>query len=483
MAGGRGRDISISLSTDLDRFDTRQAERELAELGDAAQDAGRQLGDLEDDARQAGRGFDALGDGADRARHETDTAMDGVRDSARGAASELGGSFTGSIDDVSGALQGMMAEFGASLGPAGMAAAVAGAAAIGAAMAGWAEETERYDEQVQGLLDTFRRLGSVADIGLDDLKDFVDGMDSDTLKRASDDATKLGVSVQDVASAWAGDADAIALVTDASRRYYDEQGALRELNDDLAVRFGVNSDSMLSSTRALSSETLKLSDAELDAAESAGIAQAALGGLSQAQADLNAAASESIAEVATAADDLSGAMASLPDGILASAQAAADASSDMSDTLTDNLANVDGAFQEIQQRQLDDIAKTREYYANLESAYGSGNTDLVNWILEQSDPAEAAKLVTMMTPEQQQQIATNYATAGTLSSEALIKAQEAAFKGADKPAADAGKRAGNAYVDAQAKAIRDGNAKINNAAKSNYTTYNPWVSGTSKVVP
>lgn len=499
MAATRGRELRLELVTDTRRFEADQAARDLDDLADAASDATREIEDIADagddlrglsqDADRAGRSMRDMGQDAERAGREVEGSMGEIRESGRAAAGGIAGGFDGSFESIAGGAQGLVGELAATLGPAAMGPLLAGALAIGAAMAGASAEKERYQEQLSTLLDTYKELGNLGtQIDLPRLKDFTDGLDVAALNRLRDDADKLGISVQTMAEAWAGDADAVAEVQQATDAYYDSLGGLAQVGQEVDTFFGIQSDSWLASSDKLSSETIKLADATREASDAVDAQTEALGGLTVAQQELNTAVAESAAGIVTSSDDITQAMAAIPGGVLAASQAAADASADLSDTWADNVANIGAAADEIIAQQRADIDATKQYYADLETAYAAGGTDLVNYILNSESPADTAKLVAQMSPEDQAEVAANYAELGDLSSAALIKAQNA---GLDKAAADAktkGTAAGKAYSDGVAAGITGNAGKISSAAKAanpsgGSTGASYWANTSGKKVP
>lgn len=495
MAARRGRDISISLSTDLSQFDTNTAERDLESLGDAAETAGRRLG--------------SVGDGADDASREIGDRFGEARDSVKGAANEAAAGFDGSMDGMVGSAQGAVAEIGTSMGGLKGIGLLAGAALAGALYSGMQASKERMTALVQQLGEGIRGLSADGEalggalgeaFDADAIQDYVDGLPDGQFAKMVQDAKNLAeidpsITIQTMIEAYNGQSDALERVNAATEAYQQrtrdesawgtEPEWVQRSNEWLGDRIPLLDDAANNTTK-LSEETRNLAEKTEEATAAEQARTEALGGLTQAQIDLNTAAKESLEEVATAADDLSGAMEDLPNGILASAQAAADASTDMRDTLSDNLTDIDGAFAEITARQQADIENTKTYYANLESAYADGGTDLTNWILQQSDPAEAAKLVAMMTPEQKQQIADNYAEAGSLSSKALIAAQTAELDKQGDAAHASGVKVGTEYGKGIAAGIRSQSGAISSAtdaATSRRGGSGSWADSTDKKVP
>ena len=496
MAATRGRELRLELVTDTRRFAADDAARDLDDLADAAGDAARDLDDLSD----AGAGLSRIGDDAHAAAGDVDGAFGDAKDSIKGAANEAAAGFDGSMDSVVGSAQGAVAEIGSSMGGLAGVGLLAGAALAGALWSKVSAAAEAAQERVDGLRDRIRELGKTGgEIQLPDLRDWIDEQTSEDLTRMASDARKLGVSVADIARARYGDADAIAKVTTATRDLErangDAAGSNQQANRWLEDKLGLEEDVKLGSltlidvTDDLSTATRELAGDTAAATEADAARSQALGGLTDELIELNTAVAESAAGIVTSSDDITQAMAQIPDGVLAASQAAADASTSLADTWADNVTNVGAAADEIIAQQRADIDATRQYYADLETAYAAGGTDLVNYILNSESPADTAKLVAKMSPEDQAEVAANYAELGDLSSQALIKAQNA---GLDKAAADAktkGTAAGKAYSDGVAAGITANAGKISSAAKAanpgsgGSTGASYWANTSGKKVP
>lgn len=471
----RGRDIELRLVTDLSRFDADDAARDLDQLADRAEQADDALRDVDRAADRAGDGLREMGRDADAAGRDVHEAMGEVRDGARGAANEALGAFNGSFDSIGGAAQGMMAELGTTLGPAAMGPLLAGAALIGAAMEGAAKETERAAAQADAYAAQIQELGQVAtDLDPRAVSEFVTGMLGDeegraSLRRMRDDADKLGVSLDTLARAHAGDAAATAEVTRAYQRNRQAQGELAETNDRWAQKFGVNSDSWLASSQAISSETRQLVGGMTDVADAASIASDAVGGLTTEQLELSETVRAAGEQIVTAADDFEQNMARFPNSIQAQADAAAQASTTLADSWADNISDVNGLADQLIAGQEEERAKLEEYNRNIADIYAKGGVDAVEFAASQNNPADAAKAMAQMSPEDVAEIGTNYRTNMELASKEIIPGLVAGFKGTESVAHDAGVRDGKEYSKA-----------FNSAVKLQPATPKPLPTGTAE---
>lgn len=493
MAAQRGRDLTLTLATDLRRFETDRAADDLEDLGRAAHDAGDDLDDLDDQARRTARALDDVGDGADRAARDTGQAMGEIRDTSRGAATEISSGFDGSFDSVIGGLQGMVAEMGVALGPGAMAGLMGGALAIGAVYSQITGEAEKATERISGLRDRIRELSDTG-AGLDTagLRDYLDELETTDLARIGDDATRLGVSVETLARARYGEAGALREVTaaqdaqNAAIEGYDSEYArlTRYLEDRLGLEKDVTvggltlvdvTQDTASATRQLAGETEKATEAEA-------VRAAALGGLTDAQLELNDALTTTFEGIVDASDDVESAAATSTDSVIAAAKAQADATADMADTWADYAGSSAAAADEIIAEQQRQIAKLEEFQTNTQAVLTKGGEDLVAWANQQTDAPAAMAAAAQMTPDQASQIATNYRTTVELAGAEMIKGTETALAGTDKPAKTAGEKSGKAYADGFVKAMNGEKRRMQNAAAVPITG-NPWIDNQTKRVP
>lgn len=482
MARNDGRDITLSLVTDLSRFDPDRAADDLEDLDRAADRASDSLEDAGDRAERAGRGFRAAGDGARRAADETDDSMDEIRETSRGAANEIASGFDGSFDSVVGGLQGMVSEFGLALSPAAMAGFMAGAAAIGAVWARVSASMEKTQERVDGLTERMRALhDSGGALSTEDLRGFIDGLEDSSAEilRMKDDADALGVAMDTVARARYGDAEAIAEVTRAINDQQHPLGGWADAITDLQGKgealLGVESDSLLSmqrlgiGTRSLSEETAKATEAMAARNEM-------LGGLTDAEIELNEALkgnAEALVEISSTVESASTATA---DSVIASAQAQADATADMTDTWADYAAGSRAAADEIIAEQERQIAELAEFQANVQAALEQGGADLVAWASEQDDAPAAMAMAAKMTPEQAREIGSNYRQTLELAGEDMIKGTDKALEGTKKSGRNAGESSGDAYVDGFVSTVKSpSNQKRMNDAVRVSQQPSPWL--------
>ena len=294
MAGKGNRDLKIGFITDLDRFNTDPAAKGLEDLATAAdkaggalddvkgadpglhavtrqaQDAGRALDDLDgtraaDDLDTVGRSardtgddlgklqtesketarkvddaFDAIARSSRTSSRKVDDDTDRVKESfnevgeeARSTGREMAASFTGSADDIFGAIQELGANAGAAFGPVGDGLALALGAGLGIFFADWQKKREKLEEDVQtftqALVEGSGRLTE------EFLNQQIAAIDPDKLKDLAKAAQDAAVPVRDVIRAYAGDPEAIARVTGK----LDEAGKALAAQGDSADAAGI----------------------------------------------------------------------------------------------------------------------------------------------------------------------------------------------------------------------------------------------------
>lgn len=151
----RGRDLKVSILSDVDKFDAEQPARDLDKLAERADDAGKALKDLDRDTDKAGKGVDALGKDAESTAKKIDGSFDRIRaaskagvkkvdddardakaglsemgDEAQSTAKEAAASFS-DLESGLDAIQEVAANAFAGFGPAGVAAGAAAAVGLG----------------------------------------------------------------------------------------------------------------------------------------------------------------------------------------------------------------------------------------------------------------------------------------------------------------------------------------------------------------
>lgn len=257
----KGRDFKVSFLTDLDKLDTDTVASGFDDVADAADTAGQGLKGLEDAGHRAERGLDDLSDKADTAGQgvrdigdDTDAAGKSLRDladdaattarkadsafdkiaasskanlrgkldddtdhakaslkevgeEAQGTGREMAASFTGSSDDIMGALQELGANAGVAFGPIGGALSIALGAGLGAFFADWQKKKEKLLEDTQTF--TAALVEGAGKLSEEFLNQQIAGIDPKELQELAAAAKDAGLNVRDVIRAYAGDPKAI----------------------------------------------------------------------------------------------------------------------------------------------------------------------------------------------------------------------------------------------------------------------------------
>lgn len=146
----RGRDLTISILSDLDKFETSKAADEMEALGRSAQDMDDKI---EQTAHKVDSAFEKIAASSksnlrkvdDDARRAGD-GMDDFKDEVHSTGREAAASFSGSMDDISDAVQEVAANALSAFGPAGALAGIAVASGIGALIAHLETAAEKANE-------------------------------------------------------------------------------------------------------------------------------------------------------------------------------------------------------------------------------------------------------------------------------------------------------------------------------------------------
>lgn len=244
----RGRDLKFSILSDVDQFDTDKPAKGLEDLADAADLAGDAVDRLSDTARRsdldrlhrdAKDGQDSLEDlerGARDTARGVDTAFDKIAKSSRAnvrqkldedtdhakhslkevgeeaqdTGREMAASFSGSTDDILGAVQELAANAGVAFGPIGGALSVALGAGLGTFFANWTKKKEQLTQDVQDF--TAALVEGQGKLSEEFLNQRIAEIDPKKLKDLAAAARDANLGVTDVIRAYAGDPEAIDAV-------------------------------------------------------------------------------------------------------------------------------------------------------------------------------------------------------------------------------------------------------------------------------
>jgi len=253
----KGRDFKVSFLTDLDKLDTDTVASGFEDVADAADTAGDSVKDLEragdrakaglDDIADAGdaasRSLKDLDDDADKLARDVDRSFDkiaasskanlrkkldddtehaqaslkDVGEEAHGTATEMAASFSGGMDDVTGAAQELAANAGAMFGPIGL--ALGGTLSAGIAI--FTQKKEKLKEDIANVIDALIEGGGRVEEEsiVSKLRDFAR---EGTLDDMAAQAESAGVSADLYARALAGDVDALGKVQGQAKTLRDE---------------------------------------------------------------------------------------------------------------------------------------------------------------------------------------------------------------------------------------------------------------------
>lgn len=176
---------------------------------------------------------------AKQATVEVEAGFDEMKDSARQNAIETAASFDGSFNSIAGGAQGLVSEFTAGFGPAGVLVGVLSAGAIGilsSQVDGLQQKTEAEKQMVSELTQELLDAGDKGTRSIDGIKSALDAMATDTdgttavitLQKAWDAAHKSGADYQEVVESIAT-ADpqhigkALSAVSALAGKYQDAQ--------------------------------------------------------------------------------------------------------------------------------------------------------------------------------------------------------------------------------------------------------------------
>lgn len=244
----RGLDLKFSLLSDVDQFDTDKPAKGLEDLADAATSAGKavdrlsdvarsndldrverdakaggdSLGDLERDARDTARGVDTafdkiakssranvrqkLDDDTEHAKHSLKEVGEEAQDTGR----EMAASFSGSSDDILGAIQELAANAGVAFGPLGAGLSVALGAGLGTFFANWQKKKEQLKTDVADF--TAALVEGQGKLSEEFLNQRIAEIDPQKLKDLAAAARDANLGVSEVIRAYAGDPEAIDAV-------------------------------------------------------------------------------------------------------------------------------------------------------------------------------------------------------------------------------------------------------------------------------
>lgn len=229
----------------------KEGDRAGDKLEDAMHDAQRATEDLKNENKElhdviekgSRNSFRKMASAAEDSYDKAGHAAEDMKDEGKSAFGEMAGSFDGSIDSMAGSAQGFLGGLAASGGPIALAAGAI-ALAAGSFYSSWQANTaaskqrvaDMYDDMLEeqsGFLSEGYKLEQYWKI----LKDEDGAVLS--LEKANEYAKKTGLSVQQIALAWAGNDDQMKIVVDTLNRKIDEtKQKAEDAHGDIATQYG-----------------------------------------------------------------------------------------------------------------------------------------------------------------------------------------------------------------------------------------------------
>jgi hypothetical protein len=407
----RGRDVKVSILSDVDQFDLDKPAKDLSRLGQEALDAERDLDKLNDAARandlkelgtdeksaaeKVDSAFDKIAkssrsnlrrmdDDTDRAKRGLDDLKDEAGESGREAAA----SFSGGFDDVADFMQETIANGLAGLGKVGAAAGIAAAVGLGILV----NQMNEVKERIKETKDALYQLGRDGADAFDRQKDALDRLQSQgNLANYRDAVKNVGASWEDFVKGMGGDTDALDRVWQKADEAANSYGGLATAWDD-AAKGGQVLTGFIGEQR----EALVQAKGDLDA-YTEGI---------EGNAEAVLAMSESLAAVT----DGSGTMAA---AIEDAAQRQADATKDAGDSAETYRDTVLASIDDVIAKQLEQLTAAQDYEANAKKVYDRLGQDAVDWALSQGENADKAMQLLANAPlKKGKQVVDNYRRLG-----------------------------------------------------------------------
>lgn len=218
-------------------------------LNEVARD-GKQAGDklersFKDLAREAKKTEKATADVGDKGFKQASESTAAFKDEAIQNFSEVASSFTGDVQQMADGVQGLTGGLASSLTPGvGIPIAIVGALA-GAFLNSWIEASEDSEERVNEMFENMRS-ASQKFLGENQLREAVEGLDTEKVADGIKRATELSLDQGAVLRAMVGDTQAIAAIQrELNSRRQEELDTVREsgasLEDQATAAEAINS--------------------------------------------------------------------------------------------------------------------------------------------------------------------------------------------------------------------------------------------------
>ena len=368
---------ATTAATDLEKVGTA-ADANGAELDAAATDA-------DSFAAKLKAAFDKAGDAAKKGGDDVDDGARSAKESlgevgAEGAdtAREVAASFDGSADSIKDGFQEVAANALASLGPVGAGVGIAAAAGIGLVRAA----AEKAKEAANDVLGVVRELRSGASSAEEAVVGIVEGLDVSGLQELATQAERLGLSVETVAKARAGDKDALADYTAAQDALVTAQDAVIDSTDSAAVAlvgFGVETARQLGDVPLLG-----------DAYRKMGLLTEDLGGAQTTAAEAAAVETEALAAVRAELEATEESTRIYGESVEAVSAATSDASADVAaswgEAATEVAASLGGITADLEAQ----TEAANKYAENVSAAAEKVSTDTITYLSKLPDGGRQA---------------------------------------------------------------------------------------------
>jgi len=365
----------------------RDAEGDLEQVGAEAKAAGRDVDAGADDAESAAdRIADAfrkvkasadddlgkVGDGARKGTQEVSEATKEMGGEVREELVSMAGSFDGTFSSAADSAQALTSAIAQSLGPLGVGIGAGLALGIGLFRA----SVERSKEAVAGLVERMTSLADGTSSAEEATRDYVSGLEDQgaALRRMKQDAETLDVPLSTLAQAYAGNADALQLVTERTDRWR-EASSLLEAQAAAGIQ---NTDASAESFGSLSRETRNLTENTEAAVETQALVREALEG--------TAAAAEAAAErqqgFGSALGEFIDPASIYTDTLQELAQETADKTKDQKDSWETYANSTDVALSKVNEGLRKQVEAQEEWATNMATVAERASTETLDYLRE-----------------------------------------------------------------------------------------------------
>jgi hypothetical protein len=271
--------ISINFLADVRDFlkGTKNVEDELDDVADALDDVARDgeqaTEKLEDGfkelAKASKKAGDDIGDNFKKGTKDAEEGLDTLNENAKSNAKEVTASFDGSVESIVDGFQGLAAEAFEGFGPAGLIAGAALAAGIGLATAEFQrteEEAQKARERIADLGLAMIEAGASGERPLESVIESLQGIvtNSDDAVKKFDDIRRaskfVGTSAEDLAIAYAGQADALEGQLDVLDDLIAKEQEVVDAQAESGSRFGVVGQAKLDTLQKQQEELQKVQE-------------------------------------------------------------------------------------------------------------------------------------------------------------------------------------------------------------------------------